>query len=367
MTTVLATTGSLLAGIARHGVERGEIGAIAAPDWPAAIAGITAQRLTGQAVAAAADGALALAADQLDELLDRHEEQLAIDLRIERMLLECDTVLRREGIPARVLKGPAAARFYDAPELRSFGDGDVLVRGADMQAALDVLATFGMRRRFAAPRARFDTRFVKAVSLRTDEGLELDLHRALTPGPYGVLFDAEQIFATPPDHVVVGDRMLPCLDPQLAFAHACAHAALGDDEPRLVPLRDVVELLRRGLDTPPLIRLFERFRSVAVAHRVVQLVERVLGVRLDDPFAQWARSYRPTRADHRLLRAYRGGPGRYAAQTAATFWVLPTIRDRLAFASALAFPTRGYLDARQTGYSRRLLRGAMLVLRWRPR
>ena len=162
----------------------------------------------------------------------------------------------RAGIETRVLKGPALAhRYYDDPSLRSFGDGDMLVRGADIDATVEILQREGLQRRFGAPRSSFDRRFVKAIALVADDGLELDLHRALTPGPFGVLFDVEEIFDAAPDHIDLGGHRMSCLAPELAFAHACAHAVLGDDVPRLVAVRDVAQLLAAGLDVPATIAL----------------------------------------------------------------------------------------------------------------
>jgi hypothetical protein len=225
----------------------------------------------------------------------------------------------------------------------------------------------GLRRRFTAPRATFDQRFVKAVSLVAEDGLELDLHRALTPGPFGVLFDVDEVFRAPPAHVRVGDRNLRCLNPELTLAHACAHAVLGDAEPRFVSIRDVAQVLRSDVEIDGAVEVFERFEAAVVAKRAVELVEQLLEVLLTDPIATWARTVRTTRNDRWRLRSYVAGGNRYARQAAATFWTLPTLRDRVAYASALAFPDREYLEDRNDTYSRRFARSAALVLRGRPR
>jgi hypothetical protein len=367
---VNAVDDPILRGIARFGLPGApfEVGPVEPARWPFIVDGVARQRLGGHAVRSAEAGALALDASQYDELMSRHEEQLAIDLRLERLLVDCDAALERAGIEYRVLKGPAVAhRFYDDPSLRSYGDVDILVRGEDFDATMETLARIGFARRFQPPRRSFDRRFVKVVALVHDADLELDVHRALTPGPFGVLFDAEEIFATPPDSFVIGGRTLGCLTPELAFAQACAHAVLGDREPRLVPLRDVAELALGRCDAPHAIGLFRRFRSEIVAHHAVELVERVLGVTLAGELSDWARNYTGSRADRSRLASYSGTEPRYAAQAAATFWVLPSMRDRLAYASALAFPGREYLRRRDRSYTRRVARGATLVLRWRPR
>jgi Uncharacterised nucleotidyltransferase len=363
------TVEPMLAGIARFGLaDAADLGSVAADRWAVTLAGIVSQRLGGHAVRMVCAGTLHLTPAQSDELLERHEEQLSLDLRIERMLVNCDEILGRAGIETCVLKGPALAhRFYDDPSLRSFGDGDLLVRGADVEAAVEILRREGLHRRFQAPRASFDRRFVKAITLVAGDGLELDLHRALTPGPFGVLFDVDEIFRTRLDHLHLGGRQLRCLSPELTFVHACAHAVLGDDVPRLTPVRDVAQLLAYDLDTSAAIAWCDRFRAGVVVQRAVALVETVLGFSPTAELAEWARRVTPSRADCWRLRSYASGDNRYANQAAATFWALPRVRDRLAYASALAFPDRRYLRDRDASYVRRLTRSTSLVVRGRPR
>ena len=47
---------------------------------------VTEQRLTGLAIESVRGGALELTESRLDDLFDRHEDQLALDLRLERLL-----------------------------------------------------------------------------------------------------------------------------------------------------------------------------------------------------------------------------------------------------------------------------------------
>ena len=368
------TRPAFLARVARFGLAREDngqvehLGVVSDADWYATLGAIAGARIGGFAVEAATSGALSLTQQQYDELLHIHEEQLAIDLGTEQMLLRCATQLQDAGIAVRVLKGPALAhRFYDAPSLRSFGDGDILVPSSEFDRALALVEEIGFRRRQAAPRSGFDRRFVKAVTLHDAVGFQLDLHRALTPGPYGVLYDVDAIFAAAPESIDLGGRAVPCLSPAVTLAHACAHAALGDAEPKLTSLRDVAQLLDRGVGTDEAIALCERFHAGPVAQSAIARVESELGLTCSGSFAAWARAYRSSSADARRLRCYHGGPDRYARQAAATFWVLPTLRDRVAYASALAFPERAYVATRHETYSRRLARSTRLVLRSRAR
>src|SRR5438045_1712002 len=76
--------------------------------------------LTGLAVECVDHGVLALDPSQYDELLSLHEQQLALDLRLERLLRATARLLDRDAIAYRALKGAAVGRMaYAHPELRS--------------------------------------------------------------------------------------------------------------------------------------------------------------------------------------------------------------------------------------------------------
>lgn len=358
-----------LSRIARYGLQgAGGVGSVNRAQFPDLLAAIEQQRLAGHAVRAVCEGALELDPADEDALFEVHERALALDLRIERMIVAAVSLLAQRGIASRVVKGPSVARrFYPDPALRSFGDGDLLVQGADIDAAVAALEQLGFRRRFAAPRRSFDRRFVKAVTVVQPDGLELDVHRALTPGPYGVLFAAEELFAVPPDFVEIGATRVACLAPDLALAHACAHAVLGDPEPRYASVRDVAQLLGCDIDATTAIATLTRFRLELVAHRAVEQVAHLFGLTPTGPIAAWALQQRGSRADQWCLKSYEPGNARYAAQAAATFWRLPSLRDRAAYAAALAFPDRSYLRTRDETYTRRVVRSTKLVLQGRPR
>ena len=70
--------------------------------------------------------------------------------------------------------------------------------------------------------------------------------------------------------------------------HACFHAALGDHPPRLVPLRDVVELAAVGFDVGVVVEFATIVRCEPVFRRAVHLVDAELGVRLEGPLPDWA-------------------------------------------------------------------------------
>ena len=336
-------------------------------DAPQLLDALSRQRLTGLAVEAVTAGDLALDAAALDELYDRHDEQMALDLRLERMLGDAVDVLDGASIEYRALKGPVLAHtVYRDPALRSFGDVDVLVRDRDFDAAINALRVLGFRRRFVEPRPGFDARFAKGACLERSDGLELDLHRTLAPGAFGLRLARVDLFASAPRWFQVGIAKVAGLDDDLAFVHACFHAALGDDPPRLVPLRDVAELVRAGVDVAAGLERLSAVGCAVVLQRALALVDQELEIDLTAATEAWSRMHPSTRVDRWILKSY-GASRSYSSQAAVSFWTMPSMRDRAAFAHALAFPSRSYVRARGRGYTERLAKSVRLVRDWRPR
>ncbi len=335
-------------------------------EWAELLTVLATQRLSGVALLAADNGVLELTAEQYDQLFEQHEMQLALDLRVERLVLAAFEALSTAGIGALLLKGPSMARrFYDDPSLRSFGDADILVRRHDFRRAVDTLEDLGCSRRTTPPRPWFD-RYVKAACFTTDDGLELDLHQLLAPGPYGFIIDTDGLFDAEPDAVRIGHVSIPCLPAPPAFVHACAHAALGDPYPRLASLRDIVAVLRAEPSDVAVAELVAAWQLEPVIARSLSLVERVLGCRPRSPIAARYRYCELSRRDRWRMSAYESDRSRFARQSAAAFWELPSIRDKVAYAAALAFPRDDYVRARATTYPRRLRDAASLALKWRP-
>jgi hypothetical protein len=320
------------------------------------------QRMAGVALAAHADGRIQLQEASLSELLQRNEAQLALDLQLERLLIIAATVLEKAHIPYRALKGPVLAHTtYTDPALRSFGDIDLLVSPMTFDAATDAFRDLGFVRRFVEPRTGFDARFTKGACLLGRDGFEIDLHRTLAPGAFGVRVARHDFFGAPARNFALGAVPIAGLNGDLAFLHACFHAALGDNPPRFVPVRDVVECFRIGIDDEAVIDIAQAVSCGAVVQRAVSLADELLGVALEGVLPDWARSYRPSAFDRWALRGYTAENRSYSRQVAASFCVLPTLRDRASFAASLAFPTKSYVRAREGTYANRLGHGIRLL------
>ncbi len=148
-------------------------------------------------------------------------------LRIEETIIVATDVLQARSIESRLLKGAAHGHLdYPSPELRTFGDADLLVRRRDLQACLAALQAAGFRRALPAVRRDWERRFAKAVQLIAPNGVELDLHLSLAGGYFGALLQAKDIWADP-HSIILGGRRISTLNLNHRFIHACVHATLG--------------------------------------------------------------------------------------------------------------------------------------------
>lgn len=315
------------------------------------------QRITGLLWAAMRDGALPTTDEQLERAEWAHVEALAGVLSLERFLLDTVEALRGAGIPTRVLKGPALAHLdYPDPAWRTFGDVDLLVRAEDFDGAVAVITSLGHRRRNPEPRPGFDRRFSKGTSFLTDEGLELDLHRTFTMGPFGVRLALAELWSGSREFRLCGHR-LEALRLEERFVHACYHAVLGEATPRLVPLRDVAQLaLDRSLDLGRVQQLIRASGGEAVVSRAVRHAWHELAIADVIAVSAWAEAYRVNSRETADLAVYEAG-STYAIKSMASIRALPTWHDRVSFVHALALPERSYLGSRHAGRWTRLRTG----------
>lgn len=342
-------------------------GPLAAAQFDEVLASVRAQRIPGHLAAAIRTGTVPATDDQRDRSDAAWEEALRGDLVLERALLQSTARLDAAGIAHRTLKGPAVARtVYPDPALRSFGDVDVLVPGASYDRALAVLTAAGGTPAFREPRPGFTARFGKGVSVRLPDGLDVDLHRSLGAGPFGLAVVTDELFDGD-RAVTVGARRLPVLSALHQWLHACYHVALSPRPPRWTSLRDVAELTVR---CPPHVDevddVTRRWRSGIVVTEALRLTEAGLGVTLDGPLRAWATARTPDAFERRSLRSYRGAHASYAMQAVVGLWALRSTRDRTDYARALLWPDRSYLDERDRRYLPRLRRAALLARRALP-
>ncbi len=369
-------TAALLRTVAAHGLPSysGTVPTAPAADdaWQDLLFGARSERIVALLARAVADGLVPASDTQIAEVVGLDMQAMASVLALEATLLRVADLLDEAEVPFRVLKGAAVAHLdYPDPALREFGDIDLLIRPIDLDRTIGLLARHGFTRRFPEPRPGFDRRFTKSVSVVDKGGLELDLHRTFAPGGFGLRVQPAALWDAPAASFAVGGRCLPALGLEERVVHACYHAVLGNSPPRLVPLRDIAELLLRGSPDPHRVRaLAASWRGEAVVAHAIRTTWATL--RLTEPveLSGWAASFIARPAERRELRRATSPTYSYPVQALDAVRAIQGPRSRLAYLSALAFPRRSYLRGRHTGLASRAryaiaeLLGARTTTRW---
>ncbi len=331
---------------------------VPAEQWPAILRELDHERLTGLALAAVTDGAFDVTGHQAAELVARQRAWMDASLRREHESLRLFRGLTDAGLPAVVLKGPTIAhRYYPDPAWRPFRDVDILVRGRDWARACEVVRSLGYRRCRPEPRPGFDVRFGKGALHRSAQDIELDLHRTLVVGPFGLWMDPDELFEST-TRLAVGAAELTCLDTTATFVHVAMHAALGASPSNLLVLRDLAQVGASGeVEWDRVVDWTRRWRLVAVVQHALQLVEAELG-HVPAAAVRAIARLRPRTGERRALRAHlpparaRGGPAR------ATLRAIRGPSSKAAYVRAMATPSHDFLVARQghgglSAYARR--------------
>lgn len=317
---------------------------VAPERWSRVLWGLGFQRLTGIAVTAWEGGRLELTPEQADELLDRHRGAMSVALEIERVALRVGGILGDAGVRAVILKGSAIAHTcYPDPTMRPFGDVDLLVSSADWDRADHLLRAHGLTRDLPEPRPGFERRFGKGVTYTGADGYQVDLHRTLVRGPFGLWLDPEELLATAEPFELAG-RRVERLDRTGLLLQAALHSALGSSPPLLLPLRDIVQVARDpGVDWNRLARWVSRWRLSAAVGYAFANVPRELNVELPSVAAEIG-AIPARRSERRLIEAYTKRR-KEAAVGIATIRGITGIRAKSAYVYALLVPDRAFREA----------------------
>lgn len=305
--------------------------------WRTFLGMIGTERLAGPLARAVQDGRVAATEEQADACHDLHRRSMATALLLDRTLLEVVERLAADGVEVLVLKGSAAAHLdYESPSLRSYGDVDLLVEGDRMDAARVVLEGAGGQRLYVQRQSDFDRRFTKSVTVRMPNDVEVDLHRTLAPGPFGLTIDLEELVATP-EPFVVGGVSLVALARSRRFVHSCYHATLGRARTRLVPLCDVVATAPRDeWELHAVDALVRHWACQLVVQRALDTTTRTLGWEPVSPLRQWRAELRSDRQKERWLTAYSGADRSDRRLAVYSLEALPHWPERISYGSALA-------------------------------
>jgi hypothetical protein len=316
-------------------------------DWDEVLANARSQRLTGLLAAAVGAGAFPTTDEQYEQTADAQVAAMAVVLRLERLLLDVAEQLAQAGIEVRVLKGSAAAHMlYPDPALRPFNDIDILVPSGAFDDAVTVIARSGGVRQHPQPRPGFDRRFSKGTSFSMPSGLEVDLHRTFVAGPFGLTVQLDDVWAASRPFQI-GGVGLHGLDPETCFLGLCYHAALGEAVPRLLPLRDVAQIMTRGaIDTGRVLSLARGWRAEAAVARAVSTSVTTLGLEPRGTLAEWALEYRADRTATRALSAYTHDGNAYGRQAVAAVRFIPGLTGKAAYVRALVWPDHNYVSGR---------------------
>ncbi len=331
------------------------------PAWAPFLARARDERAVAILAQAVDGGLVDASADQRGQLVHEHQAAMRSCLYLERATITVAGLLRDVDVDFRLLKGPAVARLdYPDPAWRAFGDIDLLVRSTEYDTAVAALAAAGGRRRSAEVRPGFDRRFGKGVCIVMPGGVQVDVHRTLASGPFGLTIRLDDLF-TGDDTVSFGGASLPVLRREHRLAHACVHAALGDAVPRLVALRDIGQLLlTTDVDFELTRAECVRWRATAVLAYAIDAAWRTLALE-STPVSCWARDYAADRYERRSLAAYLGPDRSYARLMIAGLPAVPGLPAKVAYVRALLWADTDYAARHDGGRVRRVQRA------WRTR
>jgi len=328
-------------------------------EWQRLVARARIERLEPQLALAIDAGAIGATESQRDDARARHATAMATALLLDRELLAVMDLLEPDGVDVVVLKGSALAHLdYPDPSHRAYGDVDLLVPAPQLDHAEARLAAVGGRRAFDEPRPGFDRRFGKGSSFRMPSGFEVDLHRTLALGPFGLAIEPRTLLAAQQSFTLAG-REVRALGRTRRFVHACYHAVLGRARTRVVPLVDLVLTAPRDDDEmAAVVEITRQWRGEVVVDAAISSAIERLGWTAPAHVTRALGELRGTPTEHRWLRGYTGRGRSSARLTMSAVEALDSWRDRSAYLRAVAWPA----SLGPTAAVRRLARGARVVV-----
>lgn len=343
------TAQDLVRRVAAHGLVERTIAERPLPDdrFEELLHACATERIVGLLAAAVEDGAIATTPSQHESLANQHGVRMARVLEIEAAALDAIERLATVGIPSRVLKGMATAHLdLPDPAWRTFVDADLLLPSDQFTQGVALLARTNRGRDLVERRPGFEARFAKDVTV-FGPSVELDVHRTLALGAFGLSVDLGDLWAVSDRFVLAGTEVF-ALDPPRRLLHACIAGMLGDPIPRLATLRDAAALLHRpDLGVDDVVELAVRWRCGAVLAAGVRTVADTLGWPTTHPLLEWSRAYRPSLWERAMLRSYPAQGGSNAACILSGVAALPP-RAAASYLRAWVLPDRRYRAARRS-------------------
>ena len=335
-----------------------------------------------------------------------HAARLTTALRDRFLREELATILERlaaQGVEVLLLKGAALAQtVYGGAGLRPMGDLDLLVHADAVQPALGTLAELGYRRVGREVRPGAD--LVYESHVRLDKTglvyLAVEVHWSLFDSPYyqqtlpmAWFWDTALAIQMAGPHLSTDRSGADCTDgmgpgrdmghaaceeigntpawvlgPEAQILHLCGHLVVqhGDEEPRLLWLHDVAEVLvhyRDQLDWQELLKRAQDCALVLPLQRVLGQVAAEWGAPVPAGALAQLNALRPAQAEMQVV-AWRTAAERPVAQR---FWSdvasMSGWRQRLHYAWIQLFPSAAYMQERY-GIRHRLLVPLYYPYRW---
>lgn len=292
-------------------------------------------RMLGPMLGAVHDGELDFDDDSTRFLVERHEANMLWAIKLEARMLEVrDLFAAAGGVRHLILKGSAIAHLdEDDPAMRSTSDVDVLVAGDDLDRAVGALSADGATRQFPQRRPGWDRRFAKSVTMTGTDAIEIDLHRMLCDGVFGVRLPLAELFAES-NTFELGGEPVGALSRPHRFLHAAWHAVLGSRHPKLLNLRD----LARYMDSPALAPdaiapIARHWGGEAVLVTAIREVHDALPFQ-SPTWTDWAHQTTPTipQREFELVERHRNEGSSFGRAKVDMWRELPSLRLKSAYA-----------------------------------
>lgn len=294
------------------------------------LAAVRQARLLGVATLAFRDGDLPLDDHQVGALEHAATATAAVELELDALAVRIATDLGELG--PIVVKGPAHTYGdFEVPELRSYGDLDLLLDpDAEVDRLVDRLPG-RWTRVFPAFAPRWSREFAKGVTL-TDGRIELDVHRHLSQG-LALGIDPDELRG----HVAtvrIADTDVPVLDPATRLVHTAIHLAGGGPIAPLAGLRDVVVMARDEGRVTDAVSLARRWDVTGALGLALRGAHRCLGG-LSWSVQELAAGLGPSRNEGLRLRILRSSAYSFRGNVAAGLLGVRGVRARLDYVRGL--------------------------------
>jgi hypothetical protein len=330
--------------------------------WASFSSELSIHRLTGLAIATVAADEIPTTSTQRAEIARLEVELTRARMWQEQRFNEVMAQLADARIDAWVLKGRATAALdYPDEQLRPTSDLDLLIRGDDVDRTRELFGSLGAQQRDLDPTPGYGATIGKGGGVTLPDGLEVDLHRTLVAGAFGVRIRVEDLWDQGRAFELGGEQHMT-LSIEASLLHHCYHLLIFG-YPRALTLRDVAQLaLAPDLDVDRVLWLARRWRGEVVLAAALRMARREIALAPSNALFDWGEGYSPTLRERAWLRIEQSGEHLSPFMAVGEYLALPTAGERAIFRRATLHPAPGSwqrLDTRMIRMTRRLARTAV--------